>query len=189
MRMAIVILLCLLPLCAAGQANTAEEDANAESDLWWVELGAFGLTYTYPGKDSDDADDLVTGWPIYWSLSYNWRRLPWLMLTVRGTVSFLLFRTGEYDKSALLSFLAKTRNLNFAIGAGIGGAWVEDSGAEWKWVMGVPVEAQFFLVITRRFGLGMVAFANINAVRLFRGLTLGLAAGRLRNWNARFGPR
>jgi hypothetical protein len=181
-----IILFCLLPLCAAGRANAAELDATEGSDLWWVALGAFGFTYAFPAKEATDADDLITGLPIYWSLSYNWRRLPWLMLTVRGSIAHLLFWTEEYDKGALLSVVGKTLSLNFSLGAGIGGAWVEDLSADWKWVVGLPVEAQFFLVITRRFGLGVVAFANINAVRLFGGWTVCLTAGRLRNWDTRY---
>jgi hypothetical protein len=182
----VILLFCsifvFVPPCEADESNNVAVDIEIKKDLWWVALGGLaGVAYGYPAKKISDTYYHFIGFPIYWNFSYNFYKLPWLLLTVRGFLTYTIFTFEEYDKGALVGIVGKTQHLNMSLGAGIGGVWAEDKDSDWKWIVGAPVEAQFFVVFSHEFGLGLVALADINPIRSYWACTLCMVIGRLRN--------
>ena len=80
-----------------------------------------------------------------------------------------------------MSVIGKGRKLYLSVGAGVGGVWAENTKDEWRWGIGIPLEAQFLIVASKRFGIGLVVLANLNTVRTCLASTLCITFGRLRN--------
>jgi hypothetical protein len=168
--------LLLLGYILLPSLATAQDAGNSGTEhRYWLGIGV-GLG-VLPGAEDQDVAESVAG-----ALTATYQVGPNL-ITARTAVTNELFRDSVYDIGLLYGRVLSDDAVFAAVGMGV--AFVDGTRSEGVFgdpkpmdaTIGLPLDVQLFVRLSRYVSVGLYGFANVNPEESFLGATVIIQAG------------